>query len=220
MPSRHWLHRWSRRWSEYSRCRATRDCGRQERSFSVLHSRAVNALLGGWQLTSLARWTSGFPISVDNGYAFPTNWELEGNAVQTRRSRPDSRANRTVRPTCLRIRRPPWRHSATACRGKVVRSTASGVTALPGSTWGSIRSGRCGTRRATPSSSLGGVQCAQPAPLRCTVTPATDRPVRLVRQLHQPVDQSARDAVRAAVSVLAIARRTSRPDKAAREPRG
>ena len=46
-------------------------------------SRTVNAFLGGWQLTGLARWTSGFPMSVDNGYAFPTNWELEGNAVQT-----------------------------------------------------------------------------------------------------------------------------------------
>jgi hypothetical protein len=43
----------------------------------------VNAIAGGWQLTGLGRWTSGFPMSVDNGYAFPTNWELEGNAVQT-----------------------------------------------------------------------------------------------------------------------------------------
>ncbi|MCU1298799.1 MAG: hypothetical protein JWO91_3077 [Acidobacteriaceae bacterium] len=42
-----------------------------------------NAVIGGWQLTGLARWTSGFPVTVDNGYFFPTNWELEGNAIQT-----------------------------------------------------------------------------------------------------------------------------------------
>ncbi len=51
--------------------------------FGSSSNKFVNAILGGWQFTGLARWTSGFPMSVDNGYAFPTNWELEGNAVQT-----------------------------------------------------------------------------------------------------------------------------------------
>ena len=36
------------------------------------------ALIGGWQLSGLARWTSGFPISVSNGSEWPTNWELNG----------------------------------------------------------------------------------------------------------------------------------------------
>src|SRR5215469_6705320 len=43
----------------------------------------VNALLGGWQWSALGRRTSRFPMSLDNGYAFPTNWELESNALQT-----------------------------------------------------------------------------------------------------------------------------------------
>lgn len=42
----------------------------------------VEALLGGWQLTGLARLTSGFPIGVGNGQQWPTNWELSGFATQ------------------------------------------------------------------------------------------------------------------------------------------
>jgi hypothetical protein len=46
-------------------------------------NRAVDALIGGWQISGLFRWTSGFPISVDNGTSnYPTNFELEGNANQ------------------------------------------------------------------------------------------------------------------------------------------
>ena len=44
---------------------------------------ALNALIGGWQLSGLARWTSGFPVSVLNGGTWPTNWQLGGGAVQT-----------------------------------------------------------------------------------------------------------------------------------------
>jgi hypothetical protein len=43
--------------------------------------KAFNAFIGGWQLSGLFRWTSGFPVNVDNGYSnFPTNFEQEGNA--------------------------------------------------------------------------------------------------------------------------------------------
>jgi Carboxypeptidase regulatory-like domain/TonB dependent receptor len=40
----------------------------------------TEALIGGWQLSGLARWTSGFPVSVSNGQQWPTNWELSGDA--------------------------------------------------------------------------------------------------------------------------------------------
>ena len=43
---------------------------------------AVEALIGGWQVTGLARWTSGFPVSVSNGSQWPTNWQLSGSATQ------------------------------------------------------------------------------------------------------------------------------------------
>jgi hypothetical protein len=41
----------------------------------------LDAVIGGWQLSGIFRWTSGFPVNVDNGYSnFPTNFEQEGNA--------------------------------------------------------------------------------------------------------------------------------------------
>ena len=43
-------------------------------------NRVADALIGGWQLSGLARWTSGFPVNVDNGGVYPTNYQLEGNA--------------------------------------------------------------------------------------------------------------------------------------------
>ena len=40
----------------------------------------IDALIGGWQLSGLARWTSGFPISVTPGSSWPTNWSNAGLA--------------------------------------------------------------------------------------------------------------------------------------------
>jgi hypothetical protein len=44
--------------------------------------RALDAVVGGWQLSGLARWTSGFPIGVANGSQWPTNWQLSGFATR------------------------------------------------------------------------------------------------------------------------------------------
>jgi hypothetical protein len=44
-------------------------------------NRVADALIGGWNISGLARWSSGLPFSVDSGFNFPTNWELEGNGV-------------------------------------------------------------------------------------------------------------------------------------------
>jgi hypothetical protein len=40
----------------------------------------VNGVLGGWSLSGLYRWSSGLPFSISNGFQFPTNWELTGQA--------------------------------------------------------------------------------------------------------------------------------------------
>lgn len=42
----------------------------------------VQGIIGGWQLSGLARWTSGFPVGVGNGAQWPTNWELSGFGQQ------------------------------------------------------------------------------------------------------------------------------------------
>jgi hypothetical protein len=43
-------------------------------------NKALDALIGGWQLSGLFRMTSGFPVNISNGYDWPTNWQLGGNA--------------------------------------------------------------------------------------------------------------------------------------------
>jgi len=45
-------------------------------------NRFADALIGGWEFSGLARWTSGFPVSVGNGAQWPTNWQQSGNATQ------------------------------------------------------------------------------------------------------------------------------------------
>ncbi len=45
--------------------------------------RALNGVIGGWQLSGLARWTSGFPFSVINGAGWGTNWLEKSNMIQT-----------------------------------------------------------------------------------------------------------------------------------------
>jgi hypothetical protein len=43
-------------------------------------SSAMDAIIGGWELSGLARWTSGFPFTVDNGNYWATNWDEQGIA--------------------------------------------------------------------------------------------------------------------------------------------
>ncbi len=40
----------------------------------------LNGFIGGWEITGVARWTSGFPFSVDGGQRWPTDWFLTGIA--------------------------------------------------------------------------------------------------------------------------------------------
>jgi hypothetical protein len=41
----------------------------------------VNALVGGWHVSGIFRWTSGYPITIDNGFTWATNWNIEGDAM-------------------------------------------------------------------------------------------------------------------------------------------
>ena len=50
------------------------------RRFGHDWNRFVDAALGGWQLSGLGRWTSGFPFSVNPGGTYPTDYQLSGNA--------------------------------------------------------------------------------------------------------------------------------------------
>lgn len=47
----------------------------------------TDALVGGWELSGLARWTSGFPFTVDNGNNWATDWDEQGIAQMVARPR-------------------------------------------------------------------------------------------------------------------------------------
>ena len=54
--------------------------GRGKR-FAPNAGRAADAIIGGWQLAGVARWTTGYPFTVDNGQFWPTNWDEQGSAT-------------------------------------------------------------------------------------------------------------------------------------------
>jgi hypothetical protein len=51
------------------------------RAFAPHANRWLDALIGGWQLNGLFRWTSGFPFTIGEGSTWPTNWDIEGFAM-------------------------------------------------------------------------------------------------------------------------------------------
>ena len=51
--------------------------GRGKALGSNVHG-AADALISGWQLGATTRWSSGFPVSVFQGYVWPTNWDEMG----------------------------------------------------------------------------------------------------------------------------------------------
>lgn len=53
------------------------------RHFGGSTSKIVNGIFGGWGLSGLFRWTSGFPFSVEAGNGWSTNFELEGSSILT-----------------------------------------------------------------------------------------------------------------------------------------
>src|SRR5260370_21375089 len=50
------------------------------RHFAANVSHVADAFIGGWQLSGLTRWTSGFPFTIDNGNFWPTNWDEQAIA--------------------------------------------------------------------------------------------------------------------------------------------
>lgn len=55
----------------------------QGRHFGGSAGKGLDAVIGGWNLSGVSRWSSGFPVNVSTGFQWPTNWQLSGNAVKT-----------------------------------------------------------------------------------------------------------------------------------------
>jgi hypothetical protein len=56
--------------------------GRNKR-FGGGFNRFADSVLGGWQVSGIYRWTSGFPFSIPAGGTWNTNFQLSGDAVVT-----------------------------------------------------------------------------------------------------------------------------------------
>lgn len=54
--------------------------GRGKRFASGIN-RGLDALIGGWQIAGIARWTSGLPVSITEGLGAPTNYYQAGFAT-------------------------------------------------------------------------------------------------------------------------------------------
>ncbi len=52
------------------------------KEFASRIGRGPDALIGGWELTGILRWTSGLPFAVHEGGNYPTNWNIPGFATQ------------------------------------------------------------------------------------------------------------------------------------------
>jgi Carboxypeptidase regulatory-like domain len=53
----------------------------REKHFGSGMSRMANAVIGGWTLSGLWRWSSGYPFTVSSGFGWATNFELESAAI-------------------------------------------------------------------------------------------------------------------------------------------
>lgn len=54
----------------------------KDRKFLANTNRAVDAFLGGWELTPTAQWSSATPVNVGDGLNWATNWEVTAHATQ------------------------------------------------------------------------------------------------------------------------------------------
>jgi hypothetical protein len=53
------------------------------RRFGSGMGKLANSVLGGWGLSGIVHWTSGLPWSMGSGAGWSTNWQLEGESVET-----------------------------------------------------------------------------------------------------------------------------------------
>ena len=66
------------------------------RQFGGSMNRVVDGVIGGWRLTGLLRWRTGFPFGSANGFNFPTNYFQSGAATLKPGENPDVQINKNA----------------------------------------------------------------------------------------------------------------------------
>lgn len=51
------------------------------RQYANSVGKGMDALIGGWNISGITRWSTGFPVNVAHGFEWPTNWQLSGEAL-------------------------------------------------------------------------------------------------------------------------------------------
>ncbi len=174
-------------------------------------SRLVDAIIGGWQLSGLFRMTSGFPASIFNGFNFPTDWDLSGNAVLTG-AVPQTGSFKNPADGSVNLFAAGGAAASSFFReplpGEAGQRNILRGDGYFGSRHGTCPSaGRCRGARSTASSCGGRYSILQiPADsMSQSSRNSIDTYGSHDGQLHEVVHQPARDAVRIALRVLAEA---------------
>jgi len=56
------------------------------KAFMNTENKALNAIVGGWQLSGIYRWNTGLPIvSPFDAHQWATNWDFQSNSVRLAR---------------------------------------------------------------------------------------------------------------------------------------
>ena len=142
------------------------------RQFGGGSSRVVDAVIGGWQLSGLVRWTSGLPFSIQDGVGWTTNWDFRSNMVQTGPSRCTGTSTRTerrrplpTRPHC-RAKSPADTPGGNRMPARQAVATTFAAMASSASTARSPRPGTYGKRTSSASPGM-----SSTAPIQCGSIP-------------------------------------------------
>jgi hypothetical protein len=101
--------------------------GRGKRFGSTMN-RALDAIVGGWELSGTWRQTSGLPVSPSNGSRWVTNWELSGYATPNGNPLPAITNNKNA-PAVSGPGGPNlWSNPTAALAGYLVTGTYAGQT--------------------------------------------------------------------------------------------
>jgi hypothetical protein len=176
-------------------------------------SGVLDALVGGWQLSGLARWTSEFPYSVDGGQRWPTDWFL--TAITQMTARPKTGIFHLTIPDPVTGKLDSFVSpfaNPTAAQNDFTLPLPGGVgsrNVLRGDGFASwdMSLAKRWKMPYRETHNLQSVQRAEPHALQRTGSrsiPAhfADTITQQLRRLHQPAHPAARHSVRAALRIL------------------